>query len=236
LRGQFDKAFITLEPRLIKSTDTKSEPPKQHENDNDDQDGADDTDAAVAEAVTVPAELAAETAEQEDDEDDNEDGSERHDFSPEFLNSKGVADHSRMLLILCNAETRNRKYVSGLSSAGFPIGGAIAAVRAVARDFIGMIARVSGVTVRALHAAILDALVTAIRDSHITAIQNCHIVITAPEIRQAAITNNAHDIRGPGWSDEHRTPDDARFNRCGRECCNAEASGRGDYERELSCH
>jgi hypothetical protein len=102
-----------------------------------------------------------------------------------------------MLFILCNAETRNREYVNDLSSAGFSISGAIAAVRAVTRDFIGMIARVSGVTVRALHTAILDALVTAIWDSEITAIQNCHVVITAPKIRQAAITNNAHDIRGP---------------------------------------
>jgi hypothetical protein len=56
--------------------DTKSEPPKQHENDNDDQDGADETDTPVTEAVTVAAELAAEAAEQDDDKDDNEDGSE----------------------------------------------------------------------------------------------------------------------------------------------------------------
>jgi hypothetical protein len=190
--------FFSHRQEASDSSGAKLEPPQQHENDNDDQDGADDTDAAVTEAVTVPAELAAEAAEQEDDEDDNEDGSERHDFSPKFLNSKGVADHSRMLFILCNAETRNREYVNDLSSAGFSIGGAIAAVRAVTRDFIGMIARVSGVTVRTLHTAILDALVTAIWDLHITAIQNCHVVITAPKIRQAAITNNAHDIRGPG--------------------------------------
>jgi hypothetical protein len=171
LRGQFDKAFITLEPRLIKSTDTKSEPPKQHENDNDDQDGADDTDAAVAEAVTVPAELAAEAAEQEDDEDDNEDDSERHDFSPKFLNSNGVTDHLRML----SFSNSNRDSANDLSSAGSPIGGAVAAARAVARGFIGVIARVSGVTVRAWHTALLD--------SHVAAIPNDRVVIATPQIR-----------------------------------------------------
>jgi hypothetical protein len=55
----------------------RSDPPKQHRNDNDDQGSAEDTDATVTEAVTVAAESATEATEQEIDEDDNEDGSER---------------------------------------------------------------------------------------------------------------------------------------------------------------
>jgi hypothetical protein len=60
----------------------RSDPPEQNKNDNDDQDGAKDTDATVTEAVTVAAESATEATEQENDEDDNEDSSERHDFCP----------------------------------------------------------------------------------------------------------------------------------------------------------
>ena len=60
----------------------RSDPPEQNKNDNDDQDGAEDTDATVTEAITVAAESATEATEQENDEDDNEDGSERHDSCP----------------------------------------------------------------------------------------------------------------------------------------------------------
>src|SRR5450631_654090 len=62
----------------IGSCRRRSDPAEQHENDNDDQDGADKTDAAVTVAVAVAAETAAETAEQEDDEDDDEYKSDRH--------------------------------------------------------------------------------------------------------------------------------------------------------------
>jgi hypothetical protein len=55
--------------------------PKDHKNDNDDQDGAKDTDATVTEAITVPAETAAEATEQENNEDDDEDSSKRHILS-----------------------------------------------------------------------------------------------------------------------------------------------------------
>jgi hypothetical protein len=57
--------------------------------DNDDQSDADDTVAAVTEAVPVPAEAATEATEQENDEQDNEDGSERHrlvSFARSYLN------------------------------------------------------------------------------------------------------------------------------------------------------
>jgi hypothetical protein len=92
-----------------------------------------------------------------------------------------------MLFVLRNAETRNREYVNDLSSAGLPIGGAIAAARAIACGFIGMIARMSGVTVWALHAAILDTLVTAI--------PNDRVVIAAPEIRQATLALRGVTVR-----------------------------------------
>lgn len=77
--------------------------------------------------------------------------------------------------------------MNDLSSAGFPIGGAVAAARTVARGFIGVIARMSGVTVRALHTAILDTLVAAI--------PNCGVVIAAPEIRQGTLTLRGVTIR-----------------------------------------
>src|ERR1700704_4730815 len=51
---------------------------EQHQNDNDDQDGADDADAAVSIAVAIAAETATEPTEQEDDQDDSQDESERH--------------------------------------------------------------------------------------------------------------------------------------------------------------
>jgi len=48
-----------------------SESPKQHKNDNDDQDGAYDADAEVTETVDVPTEAATEATKQEDNEDDD---------------------------------------------------------------------------------------------------------------------------------------------------------------------
>src|SRR5581483_5552744 len=73
-------------------------PPEQHEDKNDDQDGAEDTDATVTEAVPVAAEPTTEAAEQKDDEDDNEDGPERHDScslsltEPEVVRVSDVVD------------------------------------------------------------------------------------------------------------------------------------------------
>jgi len=72
LRMQAKTAHPTSPP-------VRSEPPKQHKNHNDDQDGSEDTDAAVPITVTVAAKAATEATEQENDEDDDEDGSERHD-------------------------------------------------------------------------------------------------------------------------------------------------------------
>jgi hypothetical protein len=51
---------------------------KQHKSDNDDQDGADDTDTPVFVAVTVAAEAATEAAEQKNNENDNDDDPHRH--------------------------------------------------------------------------------------------------------------------------------------------------------------
>jgi len=49
-----------------------SEPPKQHKNDNNNQDGADNADTAVSIAVSITAEPPAEAAEQENDKNDDE--------------------------------------------------------------------------------------------------------------------------------------------------------------------
>jgi len=54
------------------------DPPKQHQDHNDNQNGADDADAAVAIAVAVAAEAAAKSPDQEDDKDNDEDESDRH--------------------------------------------------------------------------------------------------------------------------------------------------------------
>jgi len=50
-------------------------PPGEHENENDDQDGADDTDAAMPIAVAIAAEAATESTEQQNDQEDNKDSS-----------------------------------------------------------------------------------------------------------------------------------------------------------------
>jgi len=65
-----------------------SKAPKQHKNDNDDQDRADDPHTTVSVAVTVAAEPAAEATKQKNNEDDNEN------------ESKG---HSRIFLCIYNA-------------------------------------------------------------------------------------------------------------------------------------
>jgi hypothetical protein len=69
--------------RLVHPTirSERSDPACQQKNDNDDQDDAEDTDAAVTVAVTVAAEAATEPAEQGDDEDDDENESQRHELS-----------------------------------------------------------------------------------------------------------------------------------------------------------
>jgi hypothetical protein len=92
------------------------------------------------------------------------------------------------------------------SAAAPPIGGAVAAARAVPRGLIGVIARVGS-----------------------------HVVVATPEVRYAADTPNSHDVRVPGCGSEPQTRmDDTSFNRGGRERRKTEASGRGDDERELS--
>ena len=66
----------------------------------------------------------------------------------------------------------------GLPSAASPIGGTVAAVRAVPRGLIGVIAWVGSVR---------------IRDSHVTVILGSRVVIATPEIRPATITAYSHD-------------------------------------------
>ena len=48
-----------------------SDPSEQHQNDDDDQNGADKADAAVTVAITVAAETATETSEQKNDKEDD---------------------------------------------------------------------------------------------------------------------------------------------------------------------
>ena len=62
----------------------RSKPTHEKQYDEDDQDYANDTDAAVPEAVAVTAEAATEAAKQEDDEDDYQYESERHNLFPLF--------------------------------------------------------------------------------------------------------------------------------------------------------
>ena len=107
-----------------------------------------------------------------------------------------------------------------LPSAGSSISGAVAAARAVPCGFIGAIARVVGVTVSA---------------PHIGAAADAHIVIAAPEIGYAANTSNAQSVRVAVCGSQPLAPmDGASFNWCRRERRQAEASGRGDDESELS--
>jgi hypothetical protein len=92
------------------------------------------------------------------------------------------------------------------SAAAPPIGGAVAAARAVPRGLIGVIARVGS-----------------------------HVVVATPEVRYAADTPNSHDVRVAGCGSEPQTRmDDTSFNGGRRECRKTEASGHGDDERELS--
>jgi len=60
----------------------RSKPPHEKQYDQDDQDDADHTYAAVTEAVAVAAEAATETTKQEDDEQDDEYESELHNLFP----------------------------------------------------------------------------------------------------------------------------------------------------------
>jgi len=57
-----------------------SDKPKQHEDDDNDQDCAQGTDAAVPVAIAITAETAAEAAEQQYNDDDDEDRT-KHDFT-----------------------------------------------------------------------------------------------------------------------------------------------------------
>src|SRR6185437_13303608 len=62
--------------RLINTPPLGSDPPDQHQNENDDQNRADDTNAAMTVTVSIAAEAPAESAQQENDENDNEDESQ----------------------------------------------------------------------------------------------------------------------------------------------------------------
>jgi hypothetical protein len=61
-------------------------------------------------------------------------------------------------------------------SAGLLIGGAVAAARAVPRDFIGVVAGMASVTIPALRNS-------AILVSHVAMIPKSYVVIATPEIR-----------------------------------------------------
>jgi hypothetical protein len=52
--------------------------PEQHKSDDDDQDGADDTDTAVGRSLNLAPKTAAQAAEQKNNEDDNDDDPNRH--------------------------------------------------------------------------------------------------------------------------------------------------------------
>jgi hypothetical protein len=56
------------------------DPPEQHQNENDDQNRADETNAAMTVTVSIAAEAPAESAQQEDDKDNYKNKSQRHDF------------------------------------------------------------------------------------------------------------------------------------------------------------
>jgi hypothetical protein len=60
----------------------RSKATREKQYDDDDQYDADDTDAAMAESVTISAEATTEATKQEDDEDDEKYEPERHDLSP----------------------------------------------------------------------------------------------------------------------------------------------------------
>jgi hypothetical protein len=63
-----------------------------------------------------------------------------------------------------------------LPSARPLIGGAVAAARAIPRDFIGVVAGVASVTIPALRNS-------TILDSHVAVIPKSYVVIATPEIR-----------------------------------------------------
>src|ERR1700734_1616738 len=83
---------------------------KQPQSDNDDQDGADDTNAAMPVAVTVAAKAASQTAEQENNEDGNEDESYRHG-----LLSGGMTVRSLMAVARRGRSIRPFPALDGLS-------------------------------------------------------------------------------------------------------------------------
>ena len=56
------------------------DPPEQHQNENDDQNRADETNAAMTVTVSIAAEAPAESAQQEDDKDNYKNKSQRHDL------------------------------------------------------------------------------------------------------------------------------------------------------------
>ena len=71
-RGSGDQGVANNLPFTSKATCQKQD------NDNNEH-NAEDTDAAVTEAVSVAAKAATKAAEQENDEDDKKDGSDRHE-------------------------------------------------------------------------------------------------------------------------------------------------------------
>ena len=70
--------FAGIKRARFRLSVVSSDLPEQHKSDDDDQDGADNTDTAVAVAETVAAKTAAQAAEQKHNEDDNDDDPYRH--------------------------------------------------------------------------------------------------------------------------------------------------------------
>jgi hypothetical protein len=69
---------IATKIRTFADSSAGSDPPKQYQNDDDDQNRTNEPDATVTKTVAVAAEAATEATKQENDEDDNEDESQRH--------------------------------------------------------------------------------------------------------------------------------------------------------------
>src|ERR1700692_1337949 len=91
---------------LLRRGEFGSNPPEQHKNDHDDQDGADDADAAVSVAVAVAAEAATEAAKQENDEQNDEDEPKRHGLSLHCVGFIGAKSQAGVCAILLTSRRR----------------------------------------------------------------------------------------------------------------------------------
>ena len=83
--------------------------PKQHENDNDKQNSAYETDTTMAVTVAVATEAATEATEQKNDQNDDQYESERHKLSPLVKLKRNCGDagglSDLLAQTLCNARS-----------------------------------------------------------------------------------------------------------------------------------